>query len=136
MHKILYMKKSLLLIAFCGITVLGIAQSVDSICFHLYTDSLKKSVYNYINVDGKLSNGRYIPLGSKEVKFTSSYGRWDGNSLIIDPSYRKDSVVVTASLIAKPSLTQTVTIYIKKKEEDEVLPTIDEVMHSKPQKRH
>ena len=28
------------------------AQKVDSIYFHLYTDSLKKGTYNYINVDG------------------------------------------------------------------------------------
>ena len=34
------------------------AQKVDSIYFHLYTDSLKKGVYNYINVDARLQNGR------------------------------------------------------------------------------
>lgn len=130
------MKKILLSLPAFFISMISFAQKVDSICFHLYTDSLKKSVHNYINVDGKLSNGRYIPLGSKEVKFSSSYGVWDGSSLIIDPSYKKDSVVVTAYLIEKPELKQTVTIYIKKKNEDEVLPTIDEIMNPKRKKRN
>ena len=38
------------------------AQKVDSIYFHLYTDSLKKGQHNYINVDGKLSNGSWMPV--------------------------------------------------------------------------
>ena len=38
------------------------SQKIDSISFHLYTDSLKKGQHNYINVDGKLSNGQWQPL--------------------------------------------------------------------------
>ena len=62
------------------IVVLGIlffsttifSQKIDSISFHLYTDSLKKGQHNYINVDGKLSNGHWQPLTSKEIQFSSS----------------------------------------------------------------
>ena len=50
------------------------AQKVDSIYFHLYTDSLKKGFYNYINVDGKLSDGSWTPLDSTEILFTSDAG--------------------------------------------------------------
>jgi hypothetical protein len=57
------------------------AQQVDSIYFHLYTDSLKKGVHNYINVDGKLSNGHWLPLTNKEIEFSSSTGKFEGNSL-------------------------------------------------------
>ena len=90
------------------------AQKVDSIYFNLYTDSLKKGVHNYINVDGKLTNGTYQPLMSNEISFTSSAGRWDGNSLIVDSAYKQDSVVITASLKEHPEVKKNVTIYLKK----------------------
>jgi len=90
------------------------AQKVESIYFNLYTDSLKKGVYNYINVDGKLTNGTYQPLMSNEVTFTSSYGKWDGNSLIIDTAAKQDSVVITASLKEHPEVKKKVTVYLKK----------------------
>lgn len=90
------------------------AQKVESIYFNLYTDSLKKGVYNYINVDGKLTNGTYQPLMSNEVIFTSSYGKWDGNSLIIDTAAKQDSVVITASLKEHPEVKKKVTVYLKK----------------------
>ncbi len=92
----------------------GKAQRVESINFNLYTDSLKKGVYNYINVDGKLSDGNFYPLMASEMVFSSSAGRWEGNSIIIDSSYNKDSVVVTASLKANKSVSKSVVIYIKK----------------------
>ncbi len=90
------------------------AQKVENIYFNLYTDSLKKGVYNYINVDGKLTDGTYLPLTGKEITFASSAGRWDGNSLIIDSAYKQDSVVVTASLKEHPEIKKNVTIYLKK----------------------
>ncbi len=90
------------------------AQKVENIYFNLYTDSLKKGVYNYINVDGELTNGNYLPLTDKEITFASSAGRWDGNSLIIDSAYKQDSVVVTASLKEHPEIKKNVTIYLKK----------------------
>jgi hypothetical protein len=90
------------------------AQQVDSIVFHLYTDSLKKGTYNYINVDGKLSNGHYLPLTEKQIKFESNTGHWEGNSLVIDSSYNGDSVIITATLKERTSLFKVITIYIKK----------------------
>ena len=87
---------------------------MDSIAFHLYTDSLKKGSYNYINVDGKLSNGHYLPLTEKQIKFESNTGHWEGNSLVIDSTYKGDSVIITATLKERPSLFKVITIYIKK----------------------
>jgi hypothetical protein len=105
------------------------AQAVDSIFFHLYTDSLKKGVHNYINVDGKLSNGQWRPLTAKDITFTSSYGVFDGNSLIIDSSFKGEKVSVKAVLKNNPALWKEVTIYIKKVESTERLKTIDEVLN-------
>lgn len=108
------------------------AQKIDSISFHLYTDSLKKGTHNYINVDGKLSNGKWMPLTSKEIIFTSSYGTFEGNELILPPEPITDSVTIKAVLKAKPWLSREVTIWIKKKPDDEKLPTAEEIL--KPSK--
>jgi hypothetical protein len=106
--------KIYLLILLAFVSFASKAQKVESIHFNLYTDSLKKGVHNYINVDGKLSNGSFYPLMASEVVFSSSAGRWEGNSIIIDSSYQKDSVVITASLKANPSVSKNVVIYMKK----------------------
>ncbi len=105
------------------------AQTIDSIYFHLYTDSLKKGTYNYINVDGLLSNGHYVPLDTTQVLFTSSDGKWIGNNLILEPSFSKELVTVTAQLKSNHSLQKTVVIYMKKKPDDEKLKTEAEIMN-------
>jgi hypothetical protein len=104
------------------------AQKVDSIYFNLYTDSLKKGVHNYINVDGKLSSGTYKPLMSDEVAFESNFGKWEGNSLIIDRASNIDSVKVTAYLKQQPEIKRAITIYIKKIEVEPPLPSERELL--------
>lgn len=116
-------------LAMCLLHIKGNAQKIDSIYFHLYTDSLKKGVYNYINVDGLLSNGRYLPLDSTQILFSSSDGKWSGNNLIFDPSYNKEFVTVTAKLKTNTALQKTITIYIKKRPDDEHLKTEQEIMN-------
>lgn len=128
------MKKAMLSIGALFSLSFVFAQKYESIYFHLYTDSLKKGVYNYINVDGRLPNGKFLPLGSDEVQFSSSYGKWDGNSLIIDSSYMRDSVMVSAYLKSKPSLKLTTIIYIKKKPDDE-LPLPSDIQMNRPAKK-
>ena len=105
------------------------AQKVDSIYFHLYTDSLKKAVYNYINVDGLLPNGRYIPLSSQQIIFSANTGHWDGNSLVIDSAYTKDSVVIKAVLKADPFIQKMVIIYLKKLPDNELPKTKEAILH-------
>lgn len=126
---------SLLCVMICLAYTKANAQRIDSICFHLYTDSLKKGVYNYINVDGLLSNGRWLPLDTTQVLYSSSDGRWDGNSLILEPSFSKASVTVTAVLKSNHSLQRTVVIYMKKRPDDEKLKTEDEIMNGNSRKR-
>src|SRR5687768_18191566 len=87
-------------------------QTIESIYFNLYTDSLKKGTYNYINVDGKLSDGRWLPLTAKEINFTASSGSFDGNSLFIDSSFNGKKITVKAILKQNPQIYREVTIYI------------------------
>ena len=117
-----------LVLLIIGVATYGKAQQVESIEFHLYTDSLKKGVYNYINVDGKMSDGTWRPLNSKLILFSCNTGNWDGNSLIIDSSYNKDSVVVTAALKANTAMQKSITIYMKKNLTNPQLKTEEELM--------
>ena len=105
------------------------AQKVDSIFFNLYTDSLKKGTYNYINVDGKLSNGQWLPLTGKEIKFTSSAGKFDNNSLVLDRDFKEEKVTVKAVLRSDTSICKSITIYIKKNADNEKLKTEEQIMH-------
>ena len=91
------------------------AQKVDSIYFHLYTDSLKKGFYNYINVDGKLANGNWLPLTPKDILLTANTGSFRDNDLFIDSSYTGESVTVKAVLKDNPTIWKEVTIYIRKR---------------------
>ena len=104
------------------------AQKLDSLFFNLYTDSLKKGTYNYINVDGKYSDGRYLPLTAKELVFSCNAGKFEGNSLFLDSSVRIDKVVVKVALKSDSSVSRERTIYIKKYESTEGLKTMKEVM--------
>ena len=107
------------------------AQTLDSIFFNLYTDSLKKGTYNYINVEGHFSDGTYLPLSNKEIKFTATGGKFSGNSLFIDSAFADDKVTVKAVVIRNPRLVKQIDIYIKKSPDNERLPTMDEVMHGR-----
>ncbi|MEO6720710.1 MAG: hypothetical protein ABIN67_10090, partial [Ferruginibacter sp.] len=69
------MKKLLLFLLIISGSIVK-AQKIDSIYVNLYTDSLKKGTYNYINVDGRLSNGSYLPLDSSQIIFKASAGKF------------------------------------------------------------
>ena len=125
------MQKLLTIIFISCICHSASAQKLDSLFFNLYTDSLKKGTYNYINVDGKFSDGRYLPLTAKELVFSSNAGKFDGNSLYLDSSVRIEKVVVKVSLKSDTSVSRERTIYIKKYESTEGLKTMNEVMKRK-----
>jgi hypothetical protein len=118
-----------------GVGLKAQAQQLDSIFFNLYTDSLKKGTYNYINVEGKFKDGRYQPLGDKELKFTASRGVFHGNSLYVDSSITDDKIRVKVSVIGNPRLTREIDIYIKRYEVQESLPTMEEVLNGKKPQR-
>ena len=110
-----------------------LAQKIDSIYVHLYTDSLKKGTYNYINIDGKLANGRYLPLDSTQIIFSSSDGKFFGNSLWVDPQFPKEKINIKATLRTDPSIYKQFDIYIKKNPDPVKLKTVEELLNeSKP----
>ena len=110
------------------------AQKIDSISFHLYTDSLKKGTHNYINIDGKTSDGKWKPLTAKEVTFTSNYGTFEGNELILPDNPTVEKLTIKAIFKSDPKLWKEITVWIKKKPDDELLPTNDEILKNKSPK--
>jgi hypothetical protein len=129
-------KQLLLLLLVTTASLVGRAQQVDSIFFHLYTDSLKKGVHNYINVDGKLSNGRWLPLTNKELDLTSSAGKFVGNSLVLDTAFKGEKVTVKAVLKSNTTIWKEIDIYLKKVEDNERLRTVDEILNTPSSRRN
>ena len=124
------LKKIVLLLVFFIVGKCVGAQKIDSIYFHLYTDSLKKGFFNYINVDGKTADGRWMPLSSNEINFTSNDTllRFQNNDLFIDSAYTKETVTVNAYLKSNPKVWREVTIYIRKRGFDEPLMSNEEIL--------
>ena len=128
------MKQVSLVMLFLFLGFFSKAQKIDSISFHLYTDSLKKGTHNYINVDGKTSDGKWKPLTAKDLTFSSSYGKFEGTELILPDEPAVEKLTVKAVLKSDPRLWKEITIWIKKKPDNELLPTNEEVLKNKPQK--
>lgn len=122
------MKKILILIVFFVSGSLAKAQTARDIFVNLYTDSLKKGTYNYINIDGLLSNGNYVPLDSSSITFSASDGKFYGNSLLIDKDFKKDKVEIKVCLKNNPAIAKEFTMFIKKNSDGEKLKTAEEII--------
>ena len=126
------MKSNLLVILVLFIASLK-AQKIESIVVNLYTDSLKRGTYNYINVDGLLSNGHYLPLDSTQLIFRSSAGTFFGNSLWIDPDFKGKKISFKVILKRTPTIFKDFDIPLKQMP-DGPLKTIEEIMKEKKKK--
>lgn len=127
------MKRFILILFLAVLSSPLFAQKVDSIYFHLYTDSLKKGQYNYINVDGKLHNGRWMPLSSKEIQFSCPTANFEGNELIIPEDFKDRKVTVKAVLKSNPSVWIEKTIWIKQIP-DGPLPSKEDILNRSKRK--
>ena len=103
------------------------AQKVDSIYVNLYTDSLKKGTYNYINIDGLLNNGHYMPLDSSHIQFSATAGKFYGNSLFVAKDFTGEKITIKAVLRTNPAIHREFTMYIKIKPDNENLKTVEEL---------
>jgi hypothetical protein len=112
------------------------SQKIDSIAFHLYTDSLKKGQHNYINVDGKLSNGQWQPLTSNDIRFSSSACEFQGNDLVVPADFKGEKIRVKAELKTNPAIWKELTIWIKTIPDPDSLPGVDQVLkNDQPKKK-
>ena len=120
--------KKILLVLMIFVSIATRAQKIESIHLNLYTDSLKKGTFNYINVDGLLSNGKYMPLDSTEITFWASEGKFTGNSLWINKDFDKEKVLIRVTAKKDQKLSKEITMYVKKKIDDEKLKTSEELL--------
>jgi hypothetical protein len=104
------------------------AQKIDSIYVNLYTDSLKKGTFNYINVDGLLQNSRYLPLDSTHLIFQASAGKFTGNSLWIDRNFTDEKIHISVTLKSNGAISKEFDMYIKKVENTAPLKTTEEII--------
>ena len=88
-----------------------------------------------MNIDGKLANGNWLPLTERDILFSSSAGKFEGNSLILDSSCAEKKVTIKAVLKSNPAITREITVYIKTTPDNEKLKTIDEVMQTDPPRK-
>jgi hypothetical protein len=79
-------------------------------------------------VDGKLSNGRWMPLSAKEIKFTASACHFSGNELVIPPDFTGEKITIKAELKTDPKQVIERTIWIKKNPDPDKLPSVEEVL--------
>lgn len=108
--------KQCFVILFICLSTSSFAQKIDSIFFNLYTDSLKKGSWNYINIDAKLSNGNYMPLSEKQLLIKTSAGKLEGNSIWLDWDFKPEFITVEIQLKEEPAITQKKTIWVKKQD--------------------
>jgi hypothetical protein len=120
------MKKTLLVLIILSTSQLK-AQKVQAIFVNLYTDSLKKGTYNYINIDGQLSNGKYLPLDSTKISFTCKQATFSGNSIIIPATFTDEKVNIKATLKSDPTVFKEFEVFVKKMD-DPLLKSTNEVM--------
>jgi hypothetical protein len=126
--------KKYLLALFISSSFFAKGQKVEKIYVNLYTDSLKKGTYNYINIDGQLANGKYLPLDSTHLIFWASAGKFSGNSLWIEKDIAVKQVDIKVSMRNNPAIVKEFTIYIKQQPDPE-LKTIDEIMNKSKTKK-
>ena len=128
------MKRILLIPILTLLHVAVFAQKIDSIYFNLYTDSLKKGTFNYINVEGKLPGGFIGLLDSTQLIFTASSGKFQGNSLWLPFETTEEKINITVKSRQNPSLLISRTIFIKKKGDEEKLKSVDDILNEPPKK--
>lgn len=80
---------------------------LESIHFNHYTDSLKRGVHFYLNVEGSFSSGKIFPLDTSAIRFETTGGRLLGQDLLLSDS-TINAITVTA-IYKNDSAIQTVT---------------------------
>lgn len=75
-----------------------------------------------------MSDGRYLPLTTDQLQFKVSNGKLQGNSVWIDWVFPDDSVVVEVMLKKDASVKRTITIWIKRKDEQMNAPYNDSLL--------
>ncbi|NIG57063.1 hypothetical protein [Chitinophaga sp. Cy-1792] len=81
--------------------------------FNHYADSLKRNIHFYLNVEGKFSTGKILPLDTSAVRFKTSAGKIIGQDLLLDIQDTTKIIQVEAWYKLNPSLYLITNIPVK-----------------------
>ncbi len=102
---------------------------LESIHFNLYTDSLKRDVEFYLNMEGHFSSGKIYPLDTVKVRFQASAGELLGNVLLLPESDTAvHDIQVKGIFKWDAQLADSCLIPVKTQVEDITLPTEQELL--------
>jgi len=101
----------------------------ESIRFNLYTDSIKKKVPFYLNVEGTFSNGKIYPLDTNMIHITASSGNVEGNTLQLSQKDTISTIKTVVSLKWDKTLEDSVIIPVKTHLKEVTLPSEDELFN-------
>ena len=77
----------------------------------------------------------WLPLTAKEIQFSCNRQENLKAMILIFPAdFKEEKVTVKAALKTILSAVNEITIWIKKKPDDEILPTKDDMLNGKPSK--
>jgi len=74
-------------------------------------------------------------MDSTQLIFSSSYGKFQGNSLWLPFDTKEEKVLITVRSKQNPSVLITKIIFIKKKEDDETLRSVNDILNDPPAKK-
>lgn len=64
--------------------------------FNHYTDSVKRNIRYYMNVEGKFSSGRILPLDTVQLRFRTSAGTVMGQDVLVEQNDTARTVIMEA----------------------------------------
>ncbi|HVI47423.1 MAG TPA: hypothetical protein VM802_21295 [Chitinophaga sp.] len=77
---------------------------LTGIRFNHYADSVKRDIRYYLNVEGKFSSGRILPLDTSVISFNTSDGQIIGQDLLIDKNDTTRLITVEAWYKPNPNM--------------------------------
>lgn len=72
--------------------------------FNHYADSIKRNIRYYMNVEGKFSSGRVLPLDTVQLRFRTSAGTVIGQDVLVEQNDTAKAVIMEAWYKANPNL--------------------------------
>ncbi|SJZ46851.1 hypothetical protein SAMN04488128_101345 [Chitinophaga eiseniae] len=72
--------------------------------FNHYTDSIKRNIRYYMNVEGKFSSGRVLPLDTVQLRFRTSAGAVIGQDVLVEQNDTAKAVLMEAWYKPNPDL--------------------------------
>ncbi|WP_143307772.1 hypothetical protein [Chitinophaga vietnamensis] len=108
---------------------------VIGIRFNHYTDSLKREIPFYLNVEGKFNSGKIFPLDTTLIRFSTSAGQLNGQNLVLEKNDTTRLITVEAWYKPNPNMYLRSVIPVKQLP-DKDIPPMESVSPGRRRGRH